>query len=127
MDLDELVTSKSEYLKKEDVGEAGVNLTIKAFKKVRLKGDGGEEEKIVMMFEEDYKPMVLNLTNKNRLKAATGAKTTDDVKGKVINVYNDPMVDFGGEIVGGLRIRKSTAPPPPPAQADPGFNDDVPF
>lgn len=127
MDLDELVKSNSKYLQKEDVGTSGRNLTIRGFKRVVVEADGEEEEKVAMFFTDDnLKPMLLNVTNKNRLKIATGAKTTDDVKGKTINVYNDPYVEFGGKVVGGLRIREAQAgaPPAPPA-ADP--NDDIPF
>lgn len=124
MNLDEMVKSKSEYLKKEDVGEAGKNLTISGFKRVKVDGEHGEEEKIAMFFaEEGYKPMLLNITNKNRLKAATGETTSEGVKGKTVNVYNDPMVDFGGKIVGGLRIRPATNGASQTATTD----DDIPF
>lgn len=109
MDLDELVKSNSKYLQKEDVGTAGKNLVVKGFKKVVVEADGTEEDKIAMFFTDDsLKPMLLNVTNKNRLKiACEGARTTDDVKGKTINVYNDPFVEFAGKVVGGLRIRNA--------------------
>ena len=107
MDLDELVQGKSNYMRKEDVGQDGVDLTILGFKKVKVESDDGNtEEKIAMLFvEDDYKPMLLNITNKDLLKEATGAITTEDCKGKRINVYNDPSVRFGKKQVGGLRIR----------------------
>jgi len=123
MNLDELIKSKSDYLKKEDVGEDGVNLTIKGFKKVQVEGDNGEEEKIAMFFaEENYKPLLLNITNKNRLKIATGQDTVEGVKGKVINVYNDPYVEFGGKITGGVRIRAAVG-----GTKSPELESNVPF
>ena len=131
MDLDDLVKSSSEYMKKEDVSEEGVNLTIKEFRKVVVKTDDGEEQKIALYFvEEGYKPLVLNITNKNRLKAATGETTTEGVKGKTICVFNDPFVEFGGKTVGGVRIKKATAPAhvvgSGPNKGE-TLHDDVPF
>jgi hypothetical protein len=41
----------------------------------------------------------------------------------VICVYSDPMVEFGGRIVGGLRIKKAAAVAP----AAPSLDDDIPF
>lgn len=122
MNLDELVKSKSDYLKKEDVGEEGVNLTIRGFKKVQVEGDNGEEEKIAMFFaEENFKPLLLNITNKNRLKIATGEETVEGVKGKTVNVYNDPYVEFGGKITGGVRIRAAVGAKPAPLETDVPF------
>ena len=87
MNLDELVPSTSKYLAKEDVGIQGKNLTIKGFK-VETVGRGAEaDERAIMGFQEDVKPMVLNKTNKNRLKHYLNAATSEDVIGKVINVY----------------------------------------
>ena len=105
-DLDELVPSTSKYLAKEDVGIPGKNLTIDQFTKETV-GQGADADiRAVMHFREsDYKPMVLNKTNKNRLKHYLEAKTAEEVIGKTVNIYNDPDIEFGGEIVGGLRIR----------------------
>lgn len=126
MNLDELVTGNSEYLRKEDVTEAGVNLTIKGFKRVKVKNDDGEEDKVAMYFvEEGYKPLLLNITNKNRLKVATGESTVEGVKGKTICVFNDPYVEFGGKIVGGVRIRAANGAKP--AAVESGPDDDIPF
>ena len=126
LSFDKLVPSESTYLAKDDVGEDGVDLTIRGFKKETVKGDTGDEHKIVLYFAEpDYKPMILNKTNSNRLAIATGVATAGDARGKKVNVYCDPMVEFGGKIVGGLRIRKATGATAPPKNDD--FNDDVPF
>lgn len=128
MNLDELVPSTSLYLAKEDVGIEGKNLTIAGFK-METVGRGTEaDERAIMGFQEAVKPMVLNKTNKNRIKHYLKATTSEDVIGKVINVYNDPDIEFGGEIVGGLRIRgKQVTTQSEAAQADDEFNDCVPF
>ena len=105
MNLDDLVPSTSKYLAKEDVGITGKNLTISGFTK-ELVGTGSDaDERAVIHFKEDVKPMVLNKTNKNRIKHYLEASTSEEVIGKVVNVYNDPDIEYGGEIVGGLRIR----------------------
>lgn len=140
MSFDALVPSTSKYLKKEDVGEGGVILTIRGFKREVLKDDdGGEEEKIVMYFQEaDYKPMVVNKTNAQLISVATGAKVAGHSIGKEIIVYSDPTVGFGGKITGGLRIRRvpgnveNQAPRRPvnvktAGEAMEDFPDDVPF
>jgi len=128
MDLDELVPSTSKYLAKEDAGEAGINLTIKGFKRETVGRGKDAEECAIMHFEEDVKPMVVNKTNKNRIKHYLKATTSEEVVGKVINAYNDPDVEYGGEIIGGLRLRgaQDVSSELPPKSGD-DFDDDIPF
>jgi hypothetical protein len=132
MSFDSLVPSTSKYLGKGDVGEDGLILTIKGFRMETIKGDEGEEDKVVCHFRENVKPMVINRTNSQLIGVATGASTAGDAVGKQIVVYNDPTVGFGGKITGGLRIKKVTgAPrPAPTTKAAGGFDDfeqEVPF
>lgn len=125
MSFDELVPSKSNYLAKGDVGEDGLILTVKGFRMETIKSDDGDEDKMVMHFMEDVKPMVLNRTNSQLVGVATGAKTAGDAKGKQIIVFNDPTVGFGGKITGGLRIKKVVgAPRPAPKSREPGSDDE---
>lgn len=120
--LDSLVPSESKYLAKEDVGEAGMNLTIAGFK-IDTVGQGeNADQRCIMGFVEDVKPMVVNKTNMRRIKHITGAETTGQARGKKINVYSDPLVEFGGKLVGGLRIRQAAEQAP---ASD--FPDDIPF
>lgn len=131
LDFDNLVPSQSKYLAKGDVGEDGLILTIKGFKMESVKGDDGDEDKVVMYFDEDVKPMILNRTNSQLLGVVTGCKNAGEARGKQVVVYNDPTVGFGGKITGGLRIKKVAGAPMRPgrmpggmsAQADNG----VPF
>ena len=128
MNLDDLVPTTSKYLAGKDVGEEGSNLTIAGFKRETV-GQGAEaDERAVMYFKEDVKPMVLNKTNKNRLKIILKATDSSEVTGKVVNVFQDPMVEYGGELVGGLRIRakveeQKIAPP----RMDDFDDDSIPF
>jgi hypothetical protein len=128
LSFDQLVPSNSKYLTKDDVGEDGLVLTVKGFRMETLKGDDGEEDKMVLHFMEDVKPMVLNRTNSQLVGVATGAKVAGEARGKQIVVYNDPTVSFGGKITGGLRIKKIAGQPkaaPPKSNVDP--DDDIPF
>lgn len=126
MSFDELVPSNSKYLSKSDVGEDGLVLTIKGFRMETLKSDEGDEDKMVMHFLEDVKPMVVNRTNAQLIGVATGARNVGESKGKQIVVFNDPTVGFGGKITGGLRIKKvGGAPKPAPRQRQPGSDDDL--
>ena len=131
MSFDELVPKNSKYLAKEDVGDDGVIITVRGFKKETLKSDKGDEEKVILYFmEEEYKPMVLGNTTSTQLGKATGALTAGEARGKKIVVFNDESVMFGSKNTGGLRIKKySTAQPATPkASKDPfaDFKDDIP-
>ncbi len=126
LSFDQLVPSNSKYLSKADVGEDGLTLTIKGFRVETLDSDEGNEEKTVMHFVEDVKPMVLNRTNAQLVGVCTGAKTAGEARGKQLVVYNDPTIAFGGKIVGGLRIKKANGSQPKPA-AKKDEAEDIPW
>ena len=118
MPLDSAVPSQSNYLQKSDVGETGVDLTIKALDRDQVdEKDPNSVKTVIHWVQPNYKPLVLNKTNKNRLTVILKATTVGDLIGKTVNVYNDPMVEFGGEITGGIRIR---------AAADPALTETAP-
>jgi len=121
----DLVPSESKYLKKEDVGEDGLILTVKGFRIETLDSDGGQEDKVILHFMEDVKPMVLNRTNSQLIAIATGASKAGDARGKQIVVYNDPTVSYGGKITGGLRIRKISGEPKQAPRKPPDFDDEL--
>lgn len=128
LSFDQLVPSNSKYLTKDDAGEDGIVLTIKSFRMESLKGDDGEEDKMVMHFMEDVKPMVLNRTNAQLIGVVTGAKNVGEARGKQIVVYNDPTIAFGGKITGGLRLKKLAGQPKTaPTKTADGLNDGIPF
>ena len=134
MSFNDLVPSDSKYLRKDDVGEDGTILTIAGFTRETVKGDDGDEDKVVMHFEEAVRPMILNKTNSQLLATITGAKVAGDAKGKKLVVFNDPSVSFGGKITGGLRLKRIPGPARAPAAAparakpaparEPGSDDD---
>ena len=125
--LDAVVPSASKYLDKNDVGESGKDLTIKSVDRVQVDDKDPNSVKAVLNWvQPDVKPMVLNKTNKNRLSVILKATTVGDLIGKTVNVFNDPMVEFGGEITGGIRIR-AAADPALNGNGDAAPNDSIPF
>lgn len=129
MKIDEMTPSKSKFLTKEDVGEAGKNLTIHSFEQQEVGTENEKETKYVIVWQQaDYKPMVLNKENGNRLKLIAKTDDTDLMIGQTVNVYNDPFVAFGGKTVGGIRIRAAVSavarPQARPAQKPAGRPSD---
>ena len=119
--------SNSKYLKGKDVPEP-ILVTIKSIELTNVaKESEAKQERPVVHFRECEKPMVFNSTNLKRAAKALGSEETDEWIGKRLVVYFDEDVEFGGEIVGGLRVRKvqgraaQEAPTPPPADRDPEF------
>lgn len=118
---------ESRFLKKEDCGQNGILVTIKAVVRENMaKRDEPEELKWCLEFEEDYNPLTLNSTNGQLVALATGQDDTDNWPGHKIVCYNDPSVMMKGKIVGGIRVRaprgkaavtaKPSAPAPAPQQ-----------
>ena len=118
---------QSNYLKKGDVDPA-VAVTIAGYENVNVaKASEKPEMRWVLKFNEFDKPLVLNKINGERIRVATGSKNFDDWIGTTIELYHDPMIEFGGKIVGGIRARPyqaGAAGTPPQAPAE---DNSIPF
>ncbi len=102
MKVGEMIESK--YLKQSDVDDV-VTVTVQGIKKVNVARDDEDPDyKWTVKFNEFAKPMVLNVTNLKRMAKALG-EDTDDWMGNMVQLYVDPDIEFGGNVVGGLRIR----------------------
>lgn len=125
MNINDLIPSK--YLKQSDV-DGEVTVTVEGLKKVNVaREDDDPEYKFVIKFREYDKPMVLNSTNIKRIGKALGDET-DGWKGGQVLLYVDPDIEFGGNIVGGLRIKAlSKVKPTTTVQHKDGVNDDIPW
>ena len=124
---------ESKYLKQSDAPDP-VIVTVSKIGRINIAKEGDPaEEKWAVMFREFNKPMLLNSTNIKLLEKACGSDDTDDWIGKEVILYTDDSVSFGGQVVGGLRIRKQQAAPTrkAPTQThhddEPPPDDDVPF
>ena len=83
------------------------------------------EYKWLAFYQEFEKPMVLNSTNIQLMSKACGSDDTDDWIGKQVIVFVDENVSFGGELVGGLRIRKHKQAAPVAPRAAPRVTSDT--
>lgn len=95
----------SKFLKQSDIGE-GKLVTIRNLTKENVARDDAEPEyKWTIHFDELDKPLVLNTTNIGILEAILQSDNSDDWTGKQVVLYVDPTVNFGGKVVGGIRVR----------------------
>ena len=127
--LDKAVPKQSKYLTKEDCDPP---LLVQIFNVTtdQVEGDHAVEERAVLHFHGDVKPMILNNTNKELLKAITGATTVGQLKNQQVVLYNDPTIMFRGKITGGIRIRAAAgagAQPRASGMIDPGDHMDIPY
>ena len=111
-----------EYMTKNDVTTTGMTATIAGITQEKVGQE--QEDKYALHFTGGFlKPMVLNKTNINILRALYG-DNSDGWVGKQINVFNDPTISYGGQITGGVRLRMVT--PEPVAQPVADMNDSIP-
>jgi len=127
--LDQAVPSKSKYIAKEDC-EPPVLVQIAYMTQDDVEADGQVASCAVLHFNGDIKPFILNNTNKELLKAITGAQTVGQLRNQQVVLYIDPTIMFGRKMVGGVRIRAVNPQPgtqaayAPPAQ---DFDDSIPY
>ena len=125
--LDKAVPSNSNYLSKEDV-DPPILVEIAYMTSDVVEADGKSDQKAVLHFTGDVKPLILNHTNKETLKAVTGAQTAGQVKGKQIILFNDPTVSFGKKLTGGVRMRAAQQEPvAAPVSHVPDIHEDIPY
>ena len=102
---------ESRYLKQADAPDP-VIVTVSKIGRINIAKDGDPpDDKWAVRFREFNKPMILNSTNIKLLEKACGSDDTDDWIGKEVILYTDDSVSFGGQVVGGLRIRKQQQAP----------------
>ena len=122
MNINDMTPSK--YLKQSDVPSERM-VTVESLKKVNVARDDDDPEyRWTLKFREYDKPMVLNTTNIKRMGKALGDDTDGWVGGQVM-LYVDPDVEYGGQVMGGLRIKNMRKTVPPSARNTAG--DDIPW
>jgi len=118
--------SESNYLKKEDVMPP-ITVTISGLEQKNMAKEGEPvENKYILTWMENIKPMVLNMTNGQLIAHVLGSEETDDWRGKQITLYNDPSVSFGGKLTGGIRVQIPAGNPAPVQQGYAPANDPAP-
>jgi sucrose-6-phosphate hydrolase SacC (GH32 family) len=119
MQIDQFLTTGSDYLKKEDVDKP-VLATISGADVEQV----GDEDKIIIHFKEIDKSLVANKTNLQLMAVFYGSSDTDAWIGKQVVLFNDKTVMYAGQVVGGVRVRLPKGVEP---VGEKEFDDDVPF
>lgn len=102
-DISKMIESK--YLKKSDVEEQQMNVKVISCLQENVALEGKPEEfQWVMRFQGVKKGLIMKKTNLNLMSLATGQRNSDFWPSCDITLYNDPTVQFKGEMVGGIRI-----------------------
>jgi activator of HSP90 ATPase len=100
--------SPSEYLKSEDIEEAGgeLELTIASVSSIEFDENGQKRKKGQLCFVDTNKKLTLNSTNTKALAAMYGEHNIDkEWVGKPAILYVDYHVEFQGKETKGIRIR----------------------
>ena len=79
-------------------------VTIEDVKREMVQNQQGSEEHLVLYFKGDFKPMILNTTNKKNVSKACGTDWIDEWVGKKIQLYQEIVTAFG-ETGPAVRIR----------------------
>ena len=107
MSLDEAVPRETRFITKDEVGD-GMPVCIDHLTVETLEDEKGQlENKTILHFKHGEKPLILNQTNKELLKAIHGDKV-GDILDKWIVLFNDRTIMFGGRVTGGVRLRAAT-------------------
>ena len=97
----------SRFLTQHDVGENGRVVTVASVDQQNVAPENQPKElKWVMHFEEEWaKPLVLNRVNTELAAKVLKSDDTDDWAGKQLVAYQDPTINYGGKVIGGIRLR----------------------
>lgn len=87
-------------------------LTIETVERNEVKNDRGSEQKLTLHFAEDYKPLIMNATNCDRITKAYGSPKIEDWVGKRIALTTEKVPAFGS-VKDAVRIR-----PYPPRETE---------
>lgn len=89
-----------------DLNTPEITVTIKKFAEEEVTTNSKTEKCAVMYFEENYKPMIVNPTNKKRLAKLFKTKMSEKMVGKRITIYIEKVKAFG-KIHDALRIKET--------------------
>ena len=79
-------------------------LTINKVEQNEVKNERGKEVKLTLHFVEDYKPLIMNSTNCDRITQAYGSSKVEDWPGKRISLTTEKVPAFGS-VKDAVRIR----------------------
>jgi len=120
----------SNYLRASDLKGRNIPVVIDRIEQEKV----GNDNKMVLYFQNKSKGMILNKTNANNI-AALYSPETDVWAGRQLIIF-EAMVDFKGQTVPALRVRgpqpkdqprQLQVPPPTTAKMNGDMDDEIPF
>jgi len=96
------------YLRKEDVS-GPTTATIEDVRSVAV--SNADRKKLVVWFREIAKPLILNKTNTRKMVDIFRSTDTSTWRGQ-ITLYVEASVQYGGILVGGIRIQPAVVADP---------------
>ena len=121
----------SRFLKRQDVGD-GVVVTIVGVEltNVALESGPKDEKWCAVLREFPGKLMVLNGTNQRMIAKVLDTEETDEWVGRKIVLWDDESVEFKGQVVGGIRVKRApgkVAKAPTVNDANEDAGEEAPF
>lgn len=98
-------STDSKYLKYQELDGQDWIVTIDHVTQEILEKDNKKDKKWVLYFKELEKGLALNATNGNTLIKILGTDEMNDWAGKRVALYVKDDIEFGGELVSGIRVR----------------------
>ena len=120
------------WLKAEDFEDGDAIVTIKSAEVEEIKGNNGTDKKLVLRFREFDRGLICNKVNGKSIAKLHG-DDTDEWVGKKIALFATE-VQFGDEMVPGIRVRsklpaaaKAAKAAPAPVADEDDDDSDIPF
>jgi len=110
----------SQWLSATDIPEGGLVVTVRGVSLAEVGRD--KDSKPVLSFEELDKGLILNKTNWRNMVLLTGEADSDNWPGATVELYAT-RVQFGGDEVDAVRIRKPKSKPAGTAPAKPTISN----
>ncbi len=107
------------FLSKDDLGGREVAVTVESVSMAKVMNDGKEVEKPAMKFVGKSKSLIFGPVVWQQMQDITGQDDSDAWVVKIVTLYVDPSVSFGGKHVGGIRIKGDNGAASSPVQAAP--------
>lgn len=120
---------QSNFLGQKDLKKPML-VTISGCKEINVAKEGAEKEmRWALEFHELEKPMTLNITNGKMIAKIVGSDESNDWVGHKVVLFVDPNVMYGGELVGGIRVRapKTGTIKQEPVEEPQSTDDGIPF
>jgi len=112
----------SQYLKASDLKNGSVVLTIKQARMESVRGQDGDKEKLVLIFIETKKKLVVNVTNFDTISIIVGDDETSTWGGTRIELFRS-RTEMGSQPVDCVRVRAPAKLPVGGREID----DSIPF